>query len=98
MDAENGCYLEPTYHWQEEVENLESYSQAGYHPVHLGDSFADEHYKVVHKLRFGTYSTVWLARDQIQHRYVALKIIITALSSSTEKLCPTSPRSSSARQ
>ena len=42
---------------------LESYKPGGYHPVHLGDEFKDGQYKVVRKLGWGTFSTVWLARD-----------------------------------
>ena len=34
----------------------------GYHPVHLVDIYC-ERYRVIDKLGFGTYSTVWLARD-----------------------------------
>ena len=45
-----------------DVENPDRYRPGGYHPVHLGDVY-DGRYKVIHKLGFGTYSTVWLARD-----------------------------------
>lgn len=57
------------------VENVELYRPGGFHPVHLGDTFASGRYRVIHKLGFGGFSTVWLARDQSQKRYVALKII-----------------------
>ena len=56
-------------------ENLEGYRPGGYHPVTLGDTFADARYKVLHKLGSGSYGTVWLARDQTRHRYVALKLL-----------------------
>ncbi|KAI1052516.1 hypothetical protein LB507_007565, partial [Fusarium sp. FIESC RH6] len=66
-------------------EILESYRPGGYHPVHLGDEFKDGQYKVVRKLGWGTFSTVWLARDIKNERYVALKII-TSESDTTREL------------
>jgi serine/threonine-protein kinase SRPK3 len=57
-----------------ESEDLENYEPGGFHPVHLGDVF-DDRYRIVHKLGFGGFSTVWLARDSIENRWVALKII-----------------------
>ncbi|KAK1141853.1 hypothetical protein N8T08_008366 [Aspergillus melleus] len=57
----------------ESVERMEYYQGGGYHPVEIGDHFHDR-YRVVHKLGHGTYSTIWLARDEISHRYVAVKI------------------------
>ena len=45
-----------------EAESPDRYRPGGYHPVHIGD-FVHERYKVIHKLGFGTFSTVWLARD-----------------------------------
>ena len=45
-----------------EVESPNRYQLGGYHPVHIGD-FVHERYRVIHKLGFGTFSTVWLARD-----------------------------------
>ena len=49
------------YFYGEEVETPCRYKPGGYHPVHLGDIY--QRYKVIHKLGFGSYSTVWLARD-----------------------------------
>lgn len=57
----------------EPVERMEYYKDGGYHPVEIGDHFHDR-YRVVHKLGHGTYSTIWLARDEISNRYVAIKI------------------------
>jgi len=45
-----------------EVEGPHRYQPGGYHPVHLGDVYC-QRYRIIHKLGFGTYSTVWLARD-----------------------------------
>ncbi|KAH7183568.1 putative serine protein kinase [Fusarium flagelliforme] len=55
---------------------VEDYHPGSYHPVHLGDVFNDGQYKVIRKLGEGSYSTVWLARDHINSRYVALKILV----------------------
>jgi len=58
-----------------ECEDLENYEPEGFHPVHLNDVY-DGRYKVVHKLGFGGFSTVWLARDTAANRWIALKIIV----------------------
>lgn len=63
----------------EEHEDLEKYVHGGFHPVHLGDVY-DGRYLIVHKLGFGGFSTVWLARDVLTNRWVALKIIISIAS------------------
>ena len=46
----------------EDVENIEGYQTGGYHPVTIGDTFGGQ-YKIIHKLGFGGFATVWLARD-----------------------------------
>jgi serine/threonine-protein kinase SRPK3 len=38
------------------------YCPGGYYPVHLGEIFEDR-YKVISKLGYDVYSTVWLAKD-----------------------------------
>ena len=45
-------------------EQMSRYRQGGFHPVSLGDTFKAGRYKVHHKLGWGGFSTVWLARDQ----------------------------------
>ncbi|KAK8174955.1 kinase-like domain-containing protein [Phyllosticta citrichinensis] len=75
---------EPVYRWEEFVENLEGYCSGGYYPTCLGEIFHGR-YRVIHKLGYGSYSTVWLARDLEGHRNVALKIIVASESqASTE--------------
>lgn len=57
-----------------ECEDLENYGPGGFHPVHLSDVY-DDQYRVVHKLGFGGFSTVWLARNALTNQWVALKIV-----------------------
>lgn len=40
----------------------EAYHPGGYHPVHLGDVI-QERYRIIRKVGWGQYSTVWLAVD-----------------------------------
>ncbi|KAL3477219.1 kinase-like domain-containing protein [Aspergillus californicus] len=58
------------------TEWAEDYRPGKYHPVNLGDTFKDSTYRVIRKLGYGSYSTVWLAKDQATNKYVALKISI----------------------
>ena len=45
-------------------EEMWKYRPGGFHPVCLGDTFKHDSYKIHHKLRWGGYSTVWLAKDR----------------------------------
>lgn len=45
-------------------ESLSKYQPGGYHPVNLGDTFENDRYKIYHKLGWGGFSTVWLAKDR----------------------------------
>ncbi|OAQ94030.1 serine protein kinase [Purpureocillium lilacinum] len=65
---------------------IEDYRPGGYHPVHLGDDFHHGQYKIIRKLGDGAYSTVWLARDTRNNRYVALKILVSELSGPAREL------------
>lgn len=64
--------------FQLEETSLHRYSQKRYYPVRIGQCLANR-YKVISKLGFGAYSTVWLARDQ---RYARA----THLAHSTDRL------------
>lgn len=68
------------YRWQDDVENLEGYRPGGYHPIKLGDELCQGRYRIVHKLGYGTFSTVWLARDSTADKYVALKVVTATAS------------------
>jgi serine/threonine-protein kinase SRPK3 len=61
------------------VERLELYERGGYHPVLINDLLHNR-YRVVDKLGYGGYSTVWLARDERIKRHVAVKVVIANLS------------------
>ncbi|KAK3904513.1 Serine/threonine-protein kinase spk-1 [Staphylotrichum tortipilum] len=62
------------YEMLENVERLDYYrSGGGYHSVQIGDRFC-ERYRVVHKLGYGAFSTIWLARDERVSKYVAIKV------------------------
>lgn len=45
-------------------EFLSRYQPGGYHPVSLGDTLKNGRYSVRHKLGWGGFSTVWLAKDR----------------------------------
>ncbi|KAJ9480671.1 hypothetical protein VN97_g12870 [Penicillium thymicola] len=58
------------YRLIEYVEDLDRYCPGGYHPLKIGDSsyhnrddLVDGRYRLVDKLGYGGYSTIWLARD-----------------------------------
>ncbi|KAK1763008.1 Serine/threonine-protein kinase-like protein [Phialemonium atrogriseum] len=71
---------------EEFVERLHGYRPGGYHPVHLHDRLHDGWYRVIHKLGYGGYSTVWLCRDTSSDtpKYVAVKILVA---SESEREC-----------
>lgn len=43
-------------------EGRAAYRPGGFHPVYIGDIFNDR-WKVLNKIGYGRYSTVWLVRD-----------------------------------
>lgn len=55
-------------------EGEEGYQMGGYHFVRIGDTFKDNRYVVQSKLGWGHFSTVWLAWDTHENKYVALKV------------------------
>ena len=67
-------------------ESIYYYLPGGYHPVHLGDTFHDGTYEVVHKLGYGQYSTVWLVKDRKRGRYASMKILAAEASRSTSEV------------
>jgi serine/threonine-protein kinase SRPK3 len=67
------------------VEEIENYCPGGFHPIDLDDEI-EGRYKVIHKLGYGGFSTVWLARDKLLEHYVALKIIVASMQQSCKEL------------
>ncbi|KAM7216097.1 Serine/threonine-protein kinase [Rhypophila decipiens] len=65
------------YGYIEDVEDLEDYKSGGYHPVQIDDRLGDnQRYRILHKLGHGTFSTAWLAVDDLTSKYVAVKVCI----------------------
>ena len=63
-DFRSGPEPEEVFHEiYDACEYVEDYRKGGYHPVHIGDVFRDGQYRIIRKLGYGTFSTVWLARD-----------------------------------
>ncbi|KAF3402144.1 hypothetical protein DPV78_004665 [Talaromyces pinophilus] len=63
------------YDWIDGAESLEKYQPGGYHPVMIGDML-HQRYRIMDKLGFGGYSTIWLGLDTQSRQYVAIKICI----------------------
>ena len=69
----------------EDVEDMSMYKLGGYHPVTLGDTFSSisdskaPRYRVLHKLGHGSFSTVWLAQDLANGKYVYILHLIVPI-------------------
>ncbi|KAF8202940.1 CMGC/SRPK protein kinase [Pholiota molesta] len=59
-------------------ESPADYNAGGYLPVKVGDYFNDNRYRVVRKLGWGHFSTVWLVKDARNNRHSALKVVKSA--------------------
>ncbi|PYH31167.1 serine protein kinase [Aspergillus neoniger CBS 115656] len=68
---------EPQYSSTINAEPLHRYTTSGYHPITLGSHLHQGRYKILHKLGWGGYSTVWAARDEQEGKYVAIKICVS---------------------
>jgi serine/threonine-protein kinase SRPK3 len=66
-------HRDPLYNLIVTTGDAERYEQGGYYLVNIGDEFQGR-YKDVHKLSYGSYSTIWLVRDRRHNRYAAPKI------------------------
>ncbi|KIV88507.1 hypothetical protein PV10_08188 [Exophiala mesophila] len=65
----------PSSYWPIEEATLSRFDQKRYYPVKFGDIFREQ-YRIIAKLGYGAYSTVWLARDEISKRYISLKVCV----------------------
>lgn len=68
----------------EYAENPARYNVGGLHPILIGHVL-HQRFKIVHKLGHGGHSTVWLARDQQESTYVAIKVCDASSEASKEK-------------
>jgi serine/threonine-protein kinase SRPK3 len=59
-------------------EDSEDYCKGGYHPVQVGEQYHNGRYTVIQKLGWGHFSTVWLSRDNVTGKHVALKVVRSA--------------------
>ncbi|KAJ7207533.1 kinase-like domain-containing protein [Mycena pura] len=72
-DSDHWLFVYPD---KDDSEPSNGYKIGGFCPFKLGDVLGDPpRYIVMVKLGFGDYSTVWLARDRVLSRTVALKIL-----------------------
>ena len=55
------------------MQRLPCRAAGGYHRVSVGDKFKDGRYRVLSKLGWGHFSTVWLCSDASTGKEVALK-------------------------
>jgi len=62
----------------EEQEDEKDYKKGGYHPVRIGEVYKFGRYRILRKLGWGHFSTVWLARDKQERCYVAIKVMKSA--------------------
>ncbi|KAJ7655201.1 CMGC/SRPK protein kinase [Mycena polygramma] len=59
-------------------ESPAEYNTGGYLPVKLTDTFKHGRYRVLRKLGWGHFSTVWLVKDAELNRHSALKVVKSA--------------------
>ncbi|KAJ7207197.1 kinase-like domain-containing protein [Mycena pura] len=69
----------------ERHETISAYTSGGLCPIQLGCELGSPpRYRIIGKLGYGAYSTVWLAHDHVNKRNVALKIVEAKSSSIKE--------------
>ncbi|POR39226.1 Serine/threonine-protein kinase SRPK [Tolypocladium paradoxum] len=68
------------YDWHLYEESIDRYVPEGFHPVRIGEVY-NSRYKVLRKLGWGEYSTVWLVQDlaakedAAERKYLAMKVL-----------------------
>ncbi|CAG8387660.1 unnamed protein product [Penicillium salamii] len=58
-------------------EGKDVYRPGGFHPVHIGDVY-DDRYKVLNKIGYGLYSTVWLVEDTEKEQAHTLSALLVS--------------------
>ncbi|KAI4529016.1 kinase-like protein [Schizophyllum commune Loenen D] len=69
---------EPTEPHSKDEESPADYNSGGYLQVQVNDTFKDGRYRVVRKLGWGHFSTVWLVKDTQTKCHSALKVVKSA--------------------
>ncbi|KAF8482197.1 kinase-like domain-containing protein [Gautieria morchelliformis] len=65
------------------VEPISYYRKGGFHPIHIDDVLQNR-YRIVNKLGYGAYATVWLVDDLASGRCAALKVLAANVSNVSE--------------
>lgn len=65
------------------IEQIDFYRTGGFHPIHI-DDILNNHYRIINKLGYGAYATVWLAEDIHTGVCVALKVLASGVSKDSE--------------
>ncbi|KAF8990019.1 kinase-like domain-containing protein [Cyathus striatus] len=66
-------------------DSVEHYYVGGFHPIYVGDTFKDR-YRVINKLGFGGYSTIWLVEDLLLKCFASLKVLSANSSANSSEL------------
>jgi serine/threonine-protein kinase SRPK3 len=73
------------YESPEDVEDTTRYCAGGYHPITIDAKIYDR-YRVLHKLGYGSYSTVWLVQDEQKKQKLLSMKVLTANASAEAKV------------
>lgn len=68
-----------------EEQTLPFYHERHYYPVQIGQTLRNQ-YRIIAKLGYGAYSTVWLAWDEISSQYTTLKICVETRDAETSPI------------
>mmetsp|Transcript_114696 Transcript_114696/g.255916 ORF Transcript_114696/g.255916 Transcript_114696/m.255916 type:complete len:675 (+) Transcript_114696:162-2186(+) len=73
MQGAGGEPAEQEDYTESDDEGADGYRKGGYHVVTIGEVY-NGRYRVIAKLGWGHFSTVWLCQDMSYHRFVAMKV------------------------
>ena len=65
------------------VESIAYYCAGGFRPIHIDDVLQNR-YRIVNKLGYGSYATIWLVDDLASGRCAALKVLVANVSRVSE--------------
>ncbi|KAF8488915.1 kinase-like domain-containing protein [Gautieria morchelliformis] len=72
-----------TYRQYPCVEAIAYYREGGFHPIHI-DDILHNRYRIIDKLGYGSYGTIWLVDDIASGRFAALKVLAADFSKVSE--------------